>query len=313
MRENIIFSTESSEYFAQLVAKGLCAKIGGVERDRFGDGERYLRLEDDDRMSLFGKDVVFVTSVVTDDDFTEVQRLGSAISKYGARRIIYVIPFEAYTTMERAVKPNEIVTAKIVARQLSQLPHGDLRNCFLFMDLHTAGFVHYFEGECLRFELYAEEVLSETLKGLQLSNFMFCSADLGRPKWVETFAKKFGTEMAFIRKTRDGEKTEVHEVIGDVSGKTVVIYDDMIRSGGSLVKAANSYLDHGAVEVHAIASHLALNDEESFRRLDNSRIKTIITTNSHPMSQHLLVKFSPKYIVKDVSSLFVEAVTKLQH
>ncbi len=311
MKKNVIFSTESSDYFAERISRSLGVVISQVERKRFGGGERYLRIKDSDRMSLFGKTVILVGSNVTDDDLLEIERLGSTIAKNGARRIIYVIPFEAYTTMERAVKPNEVVTAKDVARQLSQLPHGDLRNCFLFMDLHTAGFVHYFEGECLRFELYAEEVLSDALKKLHLSNFMFGSADLGRPKWVEAFAKKFRTDMAFIRKSREFEITKVEEVIGNVSGKNVIIYDDMTRSAKTLIDATNAYLERGAEELYAVISHLALNDESVVELLENSRISKIITTNSHPMSVCDRVHFSQKFIVEDVSHLFARAISKL--
>jgi ribose-phosphate pyrophosphokinase len=205
------------------------------------------------------------------------------------------------------------VTAKINARQLSQLPCGDVRNCFLMLDLHTAGLIHYFEGECLRFEMYAEEVLTHAVEELRLSNFMFASADLGRPLWVETFAKKFGTSIAFVRKSRDFEETKIHDVIGDVNGKNVIIYDDMIRSGGSLVKAANLYLEKGALAVYAVASHLALNDMDAIVRLNCSSIQKIIATNSHPMSQHdeVVRSLPSKYIIKDVSGLFVDAIRKL--
>jgi ribose-phosphate pyrophosphokinase len=310
MRYNDFSIRGSSIFRAKSQAHACCT--GAIERRLFDDGEKYFRLAEDNRMGFFGKNVILVASVVSDDNLIEMQRLGSALVKCGARRVIYVIPFEAYTTMERSVKANEIVTAKDVARQLSQLPAGDFRNCFLFMDLHTSGFVHYFEGDCVRFELYAEEVLTEVVRTLGLSNFMFGSADLGRAKWVETFAKRFDTDIAFVRKTRDGEHTQIHEVIGDVSGKKVVIYDDMTRSAKSLIKAANAYLAHGATEVHAVISHLALNNESVVDLLNSSQIKTIVTTNSHPMSQHPNVTFSHKFIVKDVSHLFVQAILNLQ-
>lgn len=311
-RPPIVISTSWSQYFATLVAE----KIPGstecsVTRKRFSDGERYLKIEIEDRMQFFGRDVVIVGSTMTDDDFNEVCRIGSAVAKYGAHRIIYVIPFFGYSTMERAVKPGEIVTAKINARQLSQLPSGDVRNCFLMLDLHTAGLVHYFEGECLRFELYAEQVLTEAVVELGLSNFMFASADLGRPLWVQTFAEKFKTLLAFVSKSRDFEETKINDVIGDVRGKNVIIYDDMIRSAKSLVNAAEAYLAKGALSVYAVASHGAFNNDKAIALLEYSKIRKVIITNSHPMSNEQRVIRSSKFIVKDVSHLFVDAINRL--
>lgn len=308
----IILSTDSSAYFATRIAQQFRAsELISTTRKKFGDGERYLKINLQNRLELFGRDVIIVGSTTTDDDFTEVCRVGTAAANCGARRIVFAIPFFGYSTMERAVKPGEIVTAKFNARQLSLLPHGDVRNCFFMLDLHTAGLVHYFEGECLRFELYAEPILTEAVRDLALTNFMFASADLGRPLWVETFAKHFGTSLAFVRKSRDFEETKVHEVVGDVNGKVVVIYDDMIRSSTTLIHAADAYLERGALSVYAVASHLAFNDEAAIKRLEDSSITLTIGTNSHPMSQHERVMSSPKFVVKDASQLFVNAILNL--
>lgn len=306
----IILSTLSSRYFAELLYRKLTfAQIMETFRKPFGDGERYLRIETDSRLEFFGRNVIIVASTVTEDDFAEVCRVGSAVAKYGARRVIYVIPFFGYSTMERAVKPGEIVTAKVLARQLSQLPSGDMRNCFLMLDLHAPGFTHYFEGESLRFELYSEPVLTNAVTELGLKNFMFASADLGRPIWVETFAKRFDTSIAFVRKTRDFTETTTHEVIGDVSGKDVIIYDDMTRSATSLIHAAEAYLKKGATNIYAILSHLALNKPDVIGLLNKSPIEQVIVTNSHPMSER--VKHLPNFSVKDVSGIFAEAIVKL--
>jgi len=89
-----------------------------------------------------------------------------------------------YSTMERAVLPGEVVSAKTNICMMSSIPSTGLGNVFLFLDLHVQGLLHYFEGPCVRVELYAEEVLVNGVKSLGLEKFMFASADLGRPKWV---------------------------------------------------------------------------------------------------------------------------------
>ena len=100
------------------------------------------------------------------------------------------------------------------------------------------------------------------------------------------------------------------DVIGDVKGKHVIIYDDMTRSASSLIQAAEAYLERGASSVFAVLSHLALNSEAIADLLEKSPIRRIISTNSHPMSQSLKVKTSQKFIIKDVSPLFADAISK---
>ncbi|QQG46603.1 MAG: ribose-phosphate pyrophosphokinase [Candidatus Niyogibacteria bacterium] len=317
MPEPLIFSTRDSEYFARLIAGKIgIPKLSEIERKTFGGGERYYRISTDSRSGLMGRDVIFVASTSTDANLLEVYRIGCALAEYGVKRVIYAIPFMGYSTMERAVKPGEVVTAKTVAKQLSAITGGDKRNVFLMMDLHVSGFVHYFEGDCLRFELYAEEVLLDEMEKLNWcanpQETIFASADLGRPEWVKTFARKFGAGMAMIDKDRYGETTRVAEVIGDVKGKRVIIYDDMLRSGGSLINAAAAYLNHGASDVNAVISHLAINDGEAFHKIVTSFPGVILTTNSHPMSQNLGSSLSDRRIVvADVSGVFAKAILEI--
>lgn len=315
MKNTIIFSTEESSYFARLLASRLGVQVGTVERKTFGDpvfGERYYRIGIENHGDLFGKDVIFVGSAHTDQDFLELYRVGCALAGYGARRRIFVIPFMGYTTMERAVLPGEVVTVKPNIRMLSSIPNTELGNTFLMMDLHVSGLVHYFEGDCLRAELYGESVLVKAIAKLGLSNFMFGSADLGRPKWVKSFAKHFGVpEIAVVDKDRGFDQVEVYRVIGDVVGKQIVIYDDMIRSAQTLFKAAQAYLDKGAESIYAVTSHLALNTPDVGTALIQSPIRKIITTNSHPASHGALVAASEKFVVEDASGVFADKISRI--
>jgi len=311
MKNILIYSTLDSAYFAELIAKQLGVATGKIIRFTFGDGELYHRLEINDPGDLLGKTAIFVASTNSDKNFDELEKIGQALAAAGTARRIFVIPFFGYSTMERAVFPGEIVSAKINARRLSNIAGTDRGNVFLMLDLHISGILHYFEGDCSRYELYAERVLTEAIAGLKLKNFIFGTADLGKTKWVETFADKFKTDIVFIRKSRLFKKTKVTEVIGQVAGKNIIIYDDMTRSGGTLIQAAKAYLDHGAKEIYAVLSHLALNNESIIKKLEKSPLKKIITTNSHPRSQNKLVKRSGKIIVKDISPEFVKIIKKL--
>ncbi len=311
MKNLLIYGTESSAYFTKLIAGGLGTEPDNIIRGRFGDGELYHKLEIKDPSELFGRTAVFVGATNTDNDFDELEKIGNTLAAAGTARRIFIIPFFGYSTMERAVLPGEAVTAKINARRLSGIPNSDRGNVFLMLDLHVSGILHYFEGDCLRYELYGEEILAQAIKELGLKNFIFGTADLGRTKWVETFANKFKTEIVFIRKSRAMEKTKVTNVIGEVAGRNIIIYDDMTRSGGTLIKAAEAYIKNGAKNIYAVLSHAAFNNEDIIKKLEDSPIKKIITTNSHPMSQHESVKNSRKFIVKDIAPEFVKVIRKI--
>ncbi len=311
MNNLLIYSTEASAYFSELIANGLKIKLSEIIREKFGDGELYHRINISGRGELFSKSAIMVASTHSDYDFNELEKIGTALANLGTERRIFVIPFFGYSTMERAVLPGEAVSAKINARRLSGIPNSGQGNIFLMLDLHVSGILHYFEGDCLCHELYGDNILSEAIKELKLDNFVFGTADLGRAKWVETFADKFKADIVFVRKSRHFKETEVLDVIGDVAGKNIIICDDMTRSGGTLIKAAKAYLKHGANKIYAILSHLALNNADVIENLENSPIGKIITTNSHPMSQHQLVKNSQKIIIKDISPEFIAIIKKI--
>ena len=316
-RNNIVvYSTKNSYYFAEKIAKRLgLPEPARIDRNIFSDGEKYYRLGISERSELVGKTAIVVASTHTDDDFLELYRIGCTLAGCGTRKRIFVIPFMGYSTMERAVLPGEVVTAKTNIKMLSNIPNSGAGNSFLFFDLHADGLVHYFEGDCLRFELYGGESLVKALKQKKLKNFMFGSADLGRPKWVKYFAEKFNAskELAFVYKVRTQGKSEVKQVIGDVKGKNVIIYDDMSRSFNTLINAADAYLDreHGANSVAAVLSHLAVSSEDIIKKIIRSPLKWVVHTNSHPMSQHPLVKKSKKFIEVDISEVYVKAIKPL--
>src|SRR5947209_15540739 len=113
-----------------------------------------------------------------------------------------VVPYLGYSTMERATRPGEVVAAKVIARQLSAVPRAPAGNRVLLMDLHAAGIVYYFEGDTVALELYAEAKLVPAIERLGLSRPVLASTDMGRAKWVETFANRLHAPVALIHKRR---------------------------------------------------------------------------------------------------------------
>src|SRR5262245_1159934 len=171
------------------------------------------------------------------------------------------MPYFGYATMERAVRPGEVVTAKTRARLISAIPppDGGLR-VFLF-DLHTDGIEFYFDDSHVTHHLYGAPIITAAVRRRMGDRpFVLGATDAGRAKWVQSLALGLGVEPAFVYKRRDPEtgKLEMTGINADVRGREVMIYDDMIRTGSSLLQAGRAYLAAGATGVHAIASHLVL-------------------------------------------------------
>ena len=298
----LLVSTVSSEPFARRVAEALGVPLGGIDRQDFPDGEHYLRFDLGERLGLLNRDVVLVAATENSTNSDEVYRLGCAAVKNGARTLVLVIPYFGYSTMERATKPGEVVSAKTVARQLSAIPRAVRGTWVLLMDLHAAGIVHYFEGDLVALELYAEPKIVEAIRSLRLPKLCLASTDMGRAKWVEAFANRLDAPVALIHKKRlSGSETRISAVVGDVEGRNVVIYDDMIRTGGTLLNAARAYRDAGAGKLVAIATHGEMPGDALERLQSSGLFAAIACTNSHPRAVALRER---GLIVRSVAELF---------
>ena len=304
-----LLSTVSSQPFAERLSARLGVPLQDVQREVFPDGERYLRLPLSDRFGLVGNAVVIVGATESSASLDDLYRLGCTAVKHGARTLVLVVPYFGYSTMERAVQPGETVTAKVIARQLSSMPRAPSGNWVLLMDLHAAGIVHYFEGDITALELYAESKVVPAIERLGLRNLCLASTDMGRAKWVEKFANRLHAPVALIHKKRlSGSETRVNAVVGDVAGRDVVLFDDMIRSGSSAIQAAEAYLKGGAASVHLVATHLVL-PGDAIARLEASPLRGIVGTDTHP--SHRLVENRPRWQVVSVADLFADVVSKL--
>lgn len=304
MREMLLFSTSAYAYFEPgLFAAGHFER-GAIERKAFPDGERYLRLDADS----WGRDVVLLGGTPTDLDWLEIYDLGCAISRSGARSLSIVMPYFGYGTMERAVKRGEVVTAKTRARLISSIPPCEAGTRTFLFDLHTDGIEFYFGDSHTTHHIYGAPVITNAIRThMRDRPFVLGATDAGRAKWVESLARALDVDPAFVYKRRDGSsgQMEVTGVNADVRGKEVVIYDDMIRTGSSLIQAGKAYLAAGASKIHAIASHLVL-PIGSLERIRESHVfETILGTDSHPHSQ--LLAGEPNAI-QPVAELFARAL-----
>ncbi len=300
MPEPLVFSTAAYTYLGEDIAAGSGWELGTVARKTFPDGEHYRRVDTDPA----DRDVILVGGTVDDASTLELYDLACGLVTGGAYRLRLVIPFYGYATMERSVRPGEIVTAKTRARLLSSIPMASRGTQVFMLDLHVDSIAHYFEGGVRTIHVYGKKLVTDAARRIAGDDFTLACTDAGRAKWVESLANDLGVNAAFVFKRRlEGNATEVTGVSAQVSGKRVVIYDDMIRTGGSLMNAAIAYREAGAIAIDAIATHGLFPGDSLAKIRASGLFGTIVTTDSHPRA----VALRDDYLqVASIAGLLIE-------
>jgi ribose-phosphate pyrophosphokinase len=302
MSRRLLFSIPSYAYLEPSFLAADDFERGEIERKNFPDGERYLRIVTE----LWGRDVVLLGGTPTDVDWLEVFDLACGIARGGAKSLVIVMPYFGYSTMERAVKSGEVVVAKTRARLLSSIPAPEGGTRVFLFDLHTDGIEFYLDDRVLTRHVYGAPIVTKKIQErMGNKTFVLGACDAGRAKWVQSLARDLHVEPAFVYKRRDATTggTSVTGINADVRGREVVVYDDMIRTGSSLIQAGRSYLAAGATKVHAIASHLVL-PGDSWEKLQASGVfASVMGTDSHPGCQKL-----PKEDVVSIAPRLVECL-----
>jgi ribose-phosphate pyrophosphokinase len=300
--EVFLATTEPSSYLADLlredlVDQGMVVNMLRIERKQFANRERYYRVDVKSSFELLGKPTMYIASITNDEELLDLYRVGNALAQAGSRRRIFIIPFLAYSTMHRASKVGDVMTAKSNSQMMASLGRLDEGTLFLFLDLHERCLLHYFEGPCFRIELTGWELLKREVscrwrKGPTL---IIGSTSLRHADTVDIFAQELDLPLILMREFPPnfadyGSSKDSFGVMGDVTGKHVLIFDDIIRSGHSIIAAAEEYLRKGATAVDVVVSHIACFNEEQLQAIVNSPIGVVIATNSHPTSQMSIVK-----------------------
>jgi ribose-phosphate pyrophosphokinase len=212
------------------------------------------------------------------------------------------MPYYGYATMERAVLTGEVVVAKTRARLLSAIPAPEGGTHLILFDLHTDGIEFYLDDRILSRHVYGAPIVTAKIASHMAGrSYVLGACDAGRAKWVQSLARDLRVEPAFVYKRRDASGgTAVTGINADVKGREVVVYDDMIRTGSSLLQAGRAYLAAGATKVHAIASHLVLPGDAIEKLRSANVFTTIMGTDSHPGSQKLppedVVSIAPRLV-----------------
>lgn len=302
MNQKLLFSTASYHYLKEEIASISGFEKGEIVSKQFPDGEIYHRFESD----VANRDVVLIGGTLDDQNTMELYDLAQGISHGAAKSLSIVIPYFGYATMERAVKKGEIVKAKNRALMFSSIPMCSEANRVYLMDLHSDGITYYFDRDIRSTHIYCKKMVIESAIELAGKDFVLAATDAGRAKWVESLANEMQVKSAFVYKHREsGSETHITGVNADVKGKTVIIYDDMIRTGGSLMNAAAAYKSEGASRIFAITTHGLFTDNAIAKIQQQGIIERVITSNSHPSC----FAQKPDFIqIKSVAGLIFDAL-----
>ena len=293
-----IFAGSASLELATKIAEGLGLNLGDMEVEHFADGEFSVYYKD----SIRGKDVFLVQSTYpSSDNIMELLLMIDAAKRASAHYIAAVIPYFGWARQDRKDKPRVSIGAKLMADLLSTA--GVTR--LITMDLHADQIQGFFDVPVDH--LYASTVFIDYLrKTSDLDRTVMATPDVGGAKRANSYAKFLGVPMVICHKSR-AKANEVAEmtIIGDVTGKDVILVDDIVDTAGTICKAADLMMKNGARSVRAIASHAVLSDPAT-ERIDASALTEMIFTDSIPLRKH-----SDKIRVVSVAAVFAEAIKRV--
>jgi len=274
-----------------------------IKTETFPDGEHHWILQTPEKLK--GKPAVYVCGTIDDEAVFELYNVASTLVREQCSSLHLVLPYFGYSTMERATLQGEVVTAKNIARMLSSIPLSPQGNFIYMVDLHSFGTQYYFENSIHPIHLSAWKIVQTMITDCG-KNVVLATADMGRAKWVEKMGDALKLDTAFIMKRRlDGKNTTVEALNADVNGKNVVIFDDMIRSGSSIIKAAEAYKSVGAKDVFVVVVHGVFTPSCIDKMKSCGLIKHVLVTNSHPNA----LKYQSDFVqVYDISSVIFEGL-----
>ena len=292
-----IFACTQSQALAEKIAKSFGAPIGKVITSKYSDGEFQPSFEE----SVRGSRVFIVGSTnPSSENLMEMLLMLDAAKRASARHITAVMPYFGWARQDRKDKPRVPIAAKLVAKMLEVA--GATR--IITMDLHADQIQGFFEKPVDH--LFASTLFLPYLKSLNLENLSIASPDMGGSKRAYAYSKALESDVVICYKQREKANVISHmELIGEVTGKNVVLVDDMVDTAGTLTKAADLMMERGALSVRAITTHAILSGN-AYERIENSKLTELIVTDSIPLKQQ-----SDKIRVIGCADLFADVMQRV--
>lgn len=295
-----VFSANANKELAEDICKCLGLEMGQAEVTRFRDGEIRVRIAE----TVRGVEVFIVQPLnnPSSENLMELLVMIDAMKRASAKEVCAVIPYYAYARQDRKTQPRDAIAAKLVANLITAAGADRV----VTLDLHAGQIQGFFDIPVDN--LRGIPIISEYLRQKNLDDVIVVSPDVGGVVRSRELADRLECSIAIVDKRRPRPNVaEVMNIIGDVEGKTAVMIDDMIDTGGTIVNAAEALLERGAKEVYACCSHAVFSDP-AVERLQNSSLKEVVVTDSI----HLPIeKQIPKLTVLSVAPLFAEAIRRI--
>ena len=299
-----VFAGRNSKALAQRVCDHLGTGLGGARTMLFPDGETFVKLDDDVR----GKDcfVVISTCSPVNDNLMELLIFCDCLRRASAKRITMVVPYFGYGRQDRKDEGRVPITAKLVANMITAARADRI----LAIDLHAAQIQGFFDLPMDH--LSATPVFHEYFMARreELGDLCLVSPDVGNVKVAESMANLLDADLAIINKRRlTGTQVKVGNLIGTVEGKTVLMFDDMISTGGTVLEAAKLVRENGATRVIAAATHGVLAGS-AVERFTHDAIDHLVITDTIPVDGRC-VALDHKLTVLSVGDLLGEAISRI--
>ncbi len=295
-----LFTGTANQELAVEISREMGIPMGDAEISRFRDGEINLRINE----TVRGCEVFIVqpTCAPADANLMELLVMIDALRRASAKHIAAVIPYYGYARQDRKNKPRDPICAKLVANLLTAAGADRV----LTMDLHAGQIQGFFDIPVDN--LRALPILTQYFHDKGLENIVVVSPDVGGVARARAMSERLKAPLAIIDKRRpEANVSQVMNVIGDVTGRTAIMIDDIIDTGGTIVNGAEALIGAGAKEVYACCSH-AVFSHPAVEKLQNSPLSEVITTNSLPLPpEKHLSKIKPL----SVAPLFAEAIRRI--
>jgi len=301
MDKLMVFTGNAHPQLAKDICGYLKIKLSDALVSRFSEGEIRVKINENVR----GKDVFLVqpTCPPPNENLMELLIMLDALRRASASRITAVIPYFGYARQDRKDQPRVPITAKLVANLLTVAG----ANRVLTIDLHAGQIQGFFDIPLDH--LYAVGVFFDYFKKLKLKNIVVVSPDVGGIKMARAYAKRFGADLAIIDKRRiSPEKTEAIHILGEVENKNVIIVDDLIATGSSLMEAVSALKKAGAKDIYAAITHGVLSGN-AIKNIDACKdLKQLVITDTIPLDDS---KKHPRIKVVTVAPLLGEAIRRI--